>query len=200
MKKTEKMTWYDVTLRQFTLLQDMFKIEDENEMVIGIAEVLFGDDVTELTIPEFTAKLKELNFLNESIPDINPPKKVNVNGREYFMDCLLGNISTAQYVDYINHSKTNDIAKMLSVFLIPEGHKYNDGYDMEQVFNDINDLPIPIVNSAAFFFARQFKLFMRIFQRCSIRQLKKTKMPKEVKKAAIKAVKKSMDMVLSPIS
>lgn len=200
MKKDNKMTWFDVTLRQFQELQELFKIEDETERLLAIAELLLGDDVTNLPINEFAQKIKVLEFMKEPIPEGNPIKKVEVNGRKYYMDCLLGNVTAAQYIDYTNHAKANDICKMMSVFLIPDGHKYNDGYDIEQVFKDVNDLPIPIVNSAAFFFGKQFKLFMEIFQRCSTRKLKKTKMPKKVKKAAIKVVEKSTDMVLSHLS
>lgn len=198
--KEKKMNWYNVTLRQFLMLQELFKVEDENERVIAIAELLLGDNVTSLPLPEFMDKVKKLSFLKEALPENNPPKKVEVNGRKYYMDCLLGNVSTAQYVDYTNFSNTNDICKMMAVFLIPEGHKYNDGYDMEQVFQDVNDLPIPIVNSAAFFFAKQFKTFMRIFQRYSTKQLKKTNLPKEAKESMIEVVNKSVDMALFPLS
>lgn len=200
MKKENKMTWYNVTFRQFLMLQELFKIEDETEKLLSIAELLLGEEITELPISQFKEEIKVLDFLKEALPDSNPPKKVEVNGRKYYMDCLLGNVTTAQYVDYVNHAKTNDICKMMSVFLIPEGHKYNDGYDMEQVFEDINDLPVPIVNNTAFFFGKQFKLFMRIFQRYSIKQIKKTKMPKAAKKAMIEAVEKSMDLALYPLS
>lgn len=200
MKKENKMTWYDVTLRQFLMLQDLFKIEDETERILSIAELLLGEDVVALPISQFKERVKVLEFLKETLPDKNPPKKVEVNGRKYYMDCLLGNVTTAQYVDYVNYAKTNDINKMMSVFLIPEGHKYNDGYDMEQVFEDVLDLPIPIVNNAAFFFGRQFKLSMEIFQRYSIKQIKKTNLKKEAKKAMIEVVKKSMDLASYPLS
>lgn len=194
MKKN--LSWYNVTLKQFLLLQDALKIEDENERMFLVAEALLGSDVTKLPLQEFNKKVQELGFLKESIPESIPPKKVEVNGRKYYIDCLLGNISTAQYIDYVNHSKTNDINKMMSVFLIPEGHKYNDGYNMLQVFDDINDLPIPIVNGVSFFFKRQLETFIRIFQRYSIRKLKKTNLPKEAKKAAIEMVEKSVDLLL----
>ena len=199
-EKKKMMSWYNVSLSQFLKIQEASKIEDNDERLFAVAEAMFGDKVTELPLIEFKEKVGMLTFLGEPLPEVTLPKKVEVNGRKYFMDCLLGNISTAQYVDYTNHAKTNDICKMMSVFLIPEGHKYNDGYDMLQVFNDINDLPIPVVQSAAFFFGKQFSTFMDIFRRYSIRTLKKTKMPKEQMKAAIKVVENSVDMVLYPLS
>lgn len=202
MKETNKMTWYDIKLWQFNKLQELLNgTDDETEKLICMAEVIFGNDVTNLPLRDFNEKMKALDFLNQPVPESIPPKKVEINGRKYFIDCLLGNVSTAQYVDFTNHSKEEkpDLTKMLSVFVIPEGHKYNDGYDMLQVINDINDLPIPIVNNIAFFFGRQYSKFMKIFQSYSIKQIRKTKLPKEVKKQLIEVVQKSTDLVLSPL-
>ena len=165
-----------------------------------MAEILLGDKVTELPIKDFNEQVKQLDFLKEEVPNVVPPQKLEINGRKYYMDCLLGNISTAQYIDFTNHSNTGEVDKMLSVFVIPEGHKYNDGYDMLQVMGDICDLPIPIVNSAAFFFARQFNKFITIFQSYSIRKIKKAKIPKAEKNRLIQIVKNSVDLVLSPLS
>ena len=193
------MKWKDVTLNQFNRLQEVLDIENEEEKVIGIAEIMFGEDVVNLPISEFKKKISELSFLSEPIPNNVPPKKITVNGHKYFVDCLLGNITTAQYIDFTNHSKTNDLSKIISAFLIPDGHKYNDGYDMIEVMNDIKDLPITVVNDIAFFFGRQFSIFMRIFQRYSLKQIKKTKLPKEVKESLTMAVEKSVDLALTPL-
>lgn len=200
MKKEKNMTWYDVTLYQINEIEKAVKIEDDTERVFRLAEIIYGEDVTNLPLKEFNEKVKQMVFLKDEIPNKIPPKKIEVNGRKYFLDCLLGNITTAQYVDFTNQSNTGDLSKMLSVFVIPEGHKYNDGYDMLQVMDDINSLPIPIVNSIAFFFGRQFSVFMKIFQRYSIKQIKKTNIPKEAKENIIKAVEKSVDLVLYPLS
>ena len=199
MSKKNKLNWYNVNLNQFILLQDVFKIEDDTEKMISVAEIILGNDVTNLPLKEFNEQMKQLEFLKEEIPTSVPPKKLEINGKKYFMDCLLGNITTAQYVDFNNHSNTGDFAKMLSVFIIPEGHTYNDGYDMLEVINDIGMLPIPIANSTAFFFGRQFSVFMRIFQRYSAKQIKKTNLPKEVKENMIKIMKDSVNLITTPL-
>ena len=199
-KKKKEMSWYDVTLSKYVRLQELSKLEDDTERLLAVAELMLGEEVTELPIQEFSQEIKKLSFMNAPIPEIKLPKKIDVNGRKYYFDCLLGNISTSQYVDFTTHAKSNDMSKMLSAFVIPEGHKYNDGYDMQMVMSDINDLPIPVVQSAAFFFGTQWELFMKIFQRYSVRRIKKTKLPKEAKENMIKAVKASVDLVLFPIS
>lgn len=194
------MKWNDVKYYQFEKLQELLKIDNDEERMIEVAQLLLGEEVLDLPVAEFSKKVKELDFLQSEMPSGIPPKKITVNGRKYFLDCLLGNVSTAQYIDFTNHSKTNDICKMLSVFLIPEGHKYNDGYDILQVMNDIKDLPVTVVNDTAFFFGRHYNVFMRIFQSYSIKNIKKTNLPKEVKKNMIKVVKDSVDLALYPLS
>lgn len=193
------MTWYDVTLYQFEKLQDLLKIEDEEERMFAIAELLLGEEVTNLPISEFVSATKRLSFLSEEIETKTPPKNLELNGRKYIVDCLLGRISTAQYIDFQNHLKGNDIAVTLSVFIIPKGHKYNDGYDMLQVIDDIKSIPIPIVNSLSFFFSRQFKESMRIFQSYLTKEMKTMNIPKEAKENLIKVVENSVDLILTPL-
>ena len=193
------MTWYDVTLYQFEKLQDLLKIENEEERMFAIAELLLGEEVTNLPISEFVSATKQLSFLSNEIETKTPPKNLELNGRKYIVDCLLGRISTAQYIDFQNHLKGNDIAVTLSVFIIPKGHKYNDGYDMLQVIDDIRSIPIPIVNSLSFFFSRQFKESMRIFQSYLTKEMKTMNIPKEAKENLIKVVGNSVDLILTPL-
>ena len=195
------MKWSDVTLKQFLELKDIMQIEDETDRTIAIAELLLGLDVSNLSLSEFNKKMKELSFLKEEIPNNHIVKKVEINNRKYNIDALLGRVSTAQYVDFTNYMKEeNNITKVLSVFFIPNGHKYNDGYDMEQVIRDMESLPVDIAISESFFFSRQFARFIKIFQSSSIKKLEKTDLPKEVKENLIKVVEDSVNLVLSPLS
>lgn len=193
------MTWNDITYRQLLDIREAANIEDENDRVFAIMEAVFGEDVLNLPLKDFNEKCKELQFLQSSIPNNLHVKNIKVNGREYYFDGLLGKITTAQYIDFQNYQKANDEVKTFSVFIIPKGHKYNDGYDMEQVFNDILDVPAPILFSASFFFIRQFELFIRIFRRYSIKSMKKTGLPKEVMENLEKVVNLSTEMMITPL-
>ena len=191
--------WSTITYRQLLDIREASNIEDENERVYAIMEAIFGEDVLDLPLKEFNEKCKELQFLQSSIPNNLHVKNIKVNGREYYFDGLLGKITTAQYIDFQNYQKNEDEQKTFSVFIIPKGHKYNDGYDMDQVFNDILDVPVPILFSASFFFIRQFELFIRIFRRYSIKQMKKTGLPKEVMENLEKVVNLSTEMMITPL-
>ena len=66
--------------------------------------------------------------------------------------------------------------------------------------NDINDMPIPVVNSMAYFFKAQFAKFIEIFQSSSIKKVKKNKeLSKDEKEKIIKLIKESVDLVSFPI-
>lgn len=200
MNNTKHMlTWNNITYRQLLDIREAANIEDENERVYAIMEAVFGEDVLDLPLKDFNEKCKELQFLQKEIPNDLHVKDIKVNGREYYFDGLLGKITTAQYIDFQNYQKNNDEQKSFSVFIIPKGHKYNDGYDMEQVFNDILDIPVPVLFSASFFFSRQFELFIRIFRRYSIKQMKNLGLPKEAMENLEKVVNLSTTMMLTPL-
>ena len=194
-----KLKWSDIKYRTLLDIREAANIEDENERVYAIMEAVFGEDVLNLPLKNFNEKCKELQFLQKEIPNDLHVKDIKVNGRSYYFDGLLGKITTAQYIDFQNYQKNEDEQKSFSVFIIPKGHKYNDGYDMEQVFNDILDVPVPVLFSASFFFIRQFELFIRIFRRYSIKQMKKLGLPKEAMENLEKVVNLSTTMMLTPL-
>lgn len=199
MNTKHMLKWNDIKYRTLLDIREAANIEDENERVYAIMEAVFGEDVLNLPLKDFNEKCKELQFLQKDIPNDLHVKDIKVNGREYYFDGLLGKITTAQYIDFQNYQKNNDEHKAFSVFIIPKGHKYNDGYDMEQVFNDILDVPVPVLFSASFFFSRQFELFIRIFRRYSIKQMKKLGLPKEAMENMKKVVNLSTTMMLTPL-
>ena len=199
MNTKHMLTWNDIKYRTLLDIREAANIEDENERVYAIMEAVFGEDVLDLPLKDFNEKCKELQFLQKEIPNDLHVKDIKVNGREYYFDGLLGKITTAQYIDFQNYQKNNDEQKSFSVFIIPKGHKYNDGYDMEQVFKDILDMPVPILFSASFFFSRQFELFIRIFRRYSIKQMKKLGLPKEAMENMEKVVNLTTEMMLTPL-
>ena len=194
------LKWNDIKYRTLLDIREAANIEDENERAYAIMEAVFGEDVLDLDLKSFALKCKEIEFLQKPIPNDLHIKDIKVNGREYYFDGLLGNITTAQYIDFQNYQKNNDEYKTFSVFIIPKGHKYNDGYDMLQVIDDIKSIPIPIVNSLSFFFSRQFKESMRIFQSYLTKEMKTMNIPKEAKENLIKVVENSVRLVLSPLS
>lgn len=185
------MNWSNVTLNQFLELPQILALEDDTDRMLSLAELFFGEGVTDLPIPEFNKKMKELEFLKTEVPNNHIVNKININGKVYVIDALLGNMSTAQYIDFTHYLKEGtkkNLDKILAVFFIPKGHKYNDGYDMEEVIKDMGYLPVDIALSESFFFNRQFLKFTQIFQSYSAKRVKKLKLPKKEEEQLLKAI------------
>ena len=133
-------TWKDITLRQFNKIQDLLQEIDEYT-TLNIIDVLYDVDSANMPAMDVMNKYAHsLDFLMTTIPTNEKLKDVyTINQREYNSNINLTQMTTAQFVDYQNYAKENpvDISKCLSVFIIPKGHTYNDGYDLKQVQDDI---------------------------------------------------------------
>lgn len=171
------MNWNDITLRQLKALQEL---ENNTEMTadeksVERLNIIYDEDCTLLPIPQYMQRIKESKFLGEPIPQTKLKKKYVINGREYsiFTDLFL--LSMGQYIDYTNTPKTEP-EKVFAIFFIPCGHKYNDGYDMAQVWEDMLSLPATDVAAMNRFFFRLVKRYQHIFRFCFRRLIKKTTM------------------------
>lgn len=194
MKKENKKTWFDVSLRQFKELQ---KIEEEitdiNELATRRMSVVLGEDVEQLTIPEFVEKTKDCEFLATPIPTVKVKQKYTINGRSYIAMLNPFEMSMGQYIDFKNMQGVKaDWEQLLTIILIPENHKYNDGYDLEQAKKDFLNLPIPDIMAIANFFFRLMKKYRKIFRLSLKRMLKK--------QAGNKEIKKSMEQITEQIT
>lgn len=169
------MKYEDLTVKQMLEIQALDKTGDELNDNMNILAVLFGEDVLSTPVVELKKMIGEI--------DLKPVKetikaKYIINGKYYILDTQM-NITTAQYIDYANYKKNNDIVKMLSVFLIPEGHTYNDGYDILEVIKDIEDMKWVDAEAIGFFFIKRFALFIKIFLNYLEAKMKKDSQMKE---------------------
>lgn len=187
-------SWDDVTLEQFYKIKDILEVQDKYT-VLNLIDIIYGIDSSALPAKDLDRYVKKLQFLNEEIKGNKPSKHYKLNGREYDCHYDLTVISTAQFLDYQNYSKDNKPEDILTVFIFPKGHEYNDGYDIEQVKEDIMQMPITEVYNAAFFFAVQLKIYVNRFQHYLSKNMKKQGM-----KESAQCLKKInlQDLVLFP--
>ena len=121
------------------------------------------DDILDLPILEYHGMAKEAKFLEASF---SIPKDAGRIGRTYNLRkwklkpvSEIGKMSTAQYVDFqhLCDDPLHHLPELVSVFLIPEGHKYNTGYDIIDLQDDIrNTLCVADASSLLAFFFRKF--------------------------------------------
>lgn len=165
------ITLNDLTVKQVMDIKNI-TVEDDVTKALEIVSIVYKTNAEDISINEFQSKLKDID-LSKPIDKPKVKKSYVINGTKYILDKSL-NISTAQYVDYTNYMKEGNLVKILSVFLIPEGHKYNDGYDIFNVMKDMEEMSYPIATSIGFFFLRLLKIYIKLFLPFLIRKLKKT--------------------------
>lgn len=107
----------------------------------------------------------------------------------------MNQLSIAQFIDLqmsINRVETNP-EYMLSVFIVPEGHKYNDGYDADEHVKWIrNNVAIAYSNYIINFFLKWYLKSMRRILLFSRLKTMLTRVPKNTAdRAGAKAQKKA---------
>lgn len=184
------MTWKDITLKQFYQIREILSVEDE-WTALNLIDCIYNIDSQSLAINEL--KKYDISFLNQPIPEAKLQKYYIINGTKYNSNFDLTKVTVAQFIDYQNYLKEDEVKleRLLSVFFMPDGYKdYNSGYDIIKVQEDLLELPIAVAQSIGFFFARQLRVFFWLFRYYLIKQVKKLKMEKAEKKELIKNIKK----------
>lgn len=175
------MNWNNVTLEKYLKIQDVLNEEvlDEEQKTFEIANIIYEQDITELPLPEYVQKMKALSFVNQLPEKDKLANSYTINDTKYKTSANIESIQANQFIDFQNYGKNKDMIGCISCFFIPDGHKYNDGYDMIKVKEDIKQLPITVANSLSFFFKSQLTVLLVLFQRSSYKKMKQMGMSKE---------------------
>jgi hypothetical protein len=184
------MTWNDISLRKFKEISKL-DTKDELEYTSNLIKIVFDiEDPLGLSIPEFKKYVSQLDFIKDE-PKLPKLQLIyNINGRKYIFKGNVFTITAAQFYDWRGFVKQQplDYAQCMSVFFIPEGHKYNDGYDMDEVISDINDMPTPSALKMFFFFVNELRLSHTILLDYLKREFKKMTLQPEQKEAIEKMI------------
>ena len=194
MEITIKNNWDDITWKEYEQIEQILNTDIPSDYkAVHLVSVLTGKPVEELEllpISQFQKFLPALEFLQTEPKTHTHKFEYTINGREYDFKGKIDELTTAQYIDYraYMNEEDKDVIKLMSVFLIPKGHDYNDGYDMEQVMSDIGDMCWLDVRAAAFFFRAWLAAYILILKSSLQKTMKKTmkgktfKEKKEIKK------------------
>ena len=201
-----KKSWRDVTIYEYFNLVDRLSDEGLTEyerevilvsFVMGVTE----DKVWDMTIGEFKANQLNTVFMKEFnvARDCNF-KTINIDGEKYDVCTDLHNFTVAQYIDFQTFyaqrkDNANILASLLACFIIPRGHSYAEGYDVNELKNKIiNGLDILTAEELLFFFLKRYLLLMRAtanYFNWAIRRMKRKGMPVEELEARWEEVKKA---------
>lgn len=154
------MSWENINLRTYAEIYNILTSDEieQDEKLVLITQLIFNINVLEKPIMEVKKYFDEVNsLLKTDIPKEIVQDTYIINNTKYKLFKDVEKISTAMFIDYSNYLQNNfninNYNEFLSIFLIPETHTYNDGYDIRKVQADIdNYLPIVSAVSIADFF------------------------------------------------
>lgn len=152
--------WSNITLRDWYQIQDIISVQDEWTMY-NLLDYLYNIDSSNMPISE--VKNYSLAFMHD-LDALNNVKVDKELDTRYDVDLDITKLSVAQFIDYQNYSKEYNpkLEKLISVFVWPKGHTYNDGYDIKQVQEDILNWPFAVVKKVGFFLAKQLETFINL--------------------------------------
>lgn len=186
-------SWEQLTVAQF---EELCRLQEEHptDCAKYIIEYLYDvADAEQLPIIEYSVYMAGLQkFIGEPVlkAKLTPSATYTIHGRIYRVDITPADFSVAQYTDLTNYLKSGkaSLIDLLAVVVIPDGHLYQDGYDMRQVRSDVGDLPLTAGFAVVGFFGRWSKSYMDTFLRSLTKYLMKGKTgkmhPELVKKLA----------------
>lgn len=160
-------SYKDLSIGKYLELTEILKDEtDDLEIQCELLSILSDmdyDSIVSLPLAEYQRMVSQTAFLLEK-PKVNKsiPSKIKIGGKTYCITKDVASINVAQYIDYQTYSKQgNDnksIPQLLSCFIIPEGCKYGEGYDVAEVINIIRDnMSIVDAVSVCFFFHQKYR-------------------------------------------
>ena len=129
----------DLTIEKYIEVKEVLEYGfDEYETQVKLISVLADldeDAVGNLSLVGFKRYNQKLEFLLNEPPKRMIADKYKLGGYEFNTMTNIQDMTVSQFIDYQTFVKDPDryLVELLSVFLIPKGKKYNDGYDIIDV-------------------------------------------------------------------
>ena len=185
-------SWKELPLGKYKQISKVKEDEDWQWNVLAILNDTTYEDILSRPLEETMALSRDLHRWINDKPVIKPVRKhYEINGHKYDFRGYPRDISTSMYIDFYNTGRKvpDDMADMLSVFMIPEGKKYNVDYDLDEVKKDMEQFNVEDAMSVCDFFSSLFQvLFRRALKqaRKALKQARKDGIPTEEAEKAIK--------------
>lgn len=196
------MNWDNLTLRKFVEIRMVtnhpFYTEDDRVLrIAAIVNDIAYEDLLNLPIARATEYVGTASFLYDKPVPKKHRNSYTLNGRKYSLLKSPSEMTTAQYIDYqtvIVEEFESHLIDLMSIILVPEGHNYNDGYDLEQVRSDIETLSVTEALGISDFFLKQYRRLLKrilLYSRAEM-TIARMKAPKEMK-AEMRQLEKEWD-------
>ena len=131
----------DLPLAKYLKTLEIFNAASLSDLDKNIEILAIYADTTVDSILKLRPDVVEEYFaeMSNSISSYKPsnskrPKKIKINDQVYTINYNIGKLNMAQYIDFqqiiVKKNYLENLPALLSIFIIPKGHKYNDDYDI----------------------------------------------------------------------
>lgn len=144
------------------LVQEDLEPLDMQVKLLSILDGRSENELLQMNFNEFHALVQDSAFLMEQpVPSKKVPNKIIINKKTYEIKKDVSKFTTAQYIDFQTLSAKEDrdryLPYIMACFLVPQGKRYNDGYDVGEVAIEIGEhLSIQDAMNVCFFFQRKY--------------------------------------------
>lgn len=132
--------------------------ELRNVEVVSLLSGRSSDELMSIPFADYRMVANMCDFLNHQPKIQRPKKRYKLGDFDCCVELRPEKLTTAQYIDFkeLASRASDQLVTFLSIFIVPRGKKYNEGYDMRELHEAIREyLPITEAQSiVAFFFDR----------------------------------------------
>lgn len=166
---------------------------DRNVELLSILSDKPVDEIMDMPITDVEIMMNQAAFFASPLPQSKGyavAKKYKIGDMVLIPTSDAKKMNVAQYVDFQTFSKepTKYLVELLSCFLVPEGKRYNQDYDIVQVQELLRDnLSIWDANEITAFFLRKSLLSIRATLISSIWMLRRMKPTMKTRRAIVQA-------------
>lgn len=207
MKKKEKdvFDWDSISIEKYYDIMDILEDKDDDitKNVRIVALILNKDeqDIWNMGMEEAGDYISRLQFLGKFDLPKNPNMNIKLPGYDIKVMKDVTKINVAQYVDFQNFVKIplkDSMEKILSVFLIPNGCGYNEGYDIIDLQKVIREnLSFRVAESLLGFFLMQYGeslISSLAYYRKQIKKAKSPELTEKMEKSMMEIQKRFLDL------
>lgn len=190
---------YDkLTIKKY---RELIELDNSDEMEYGIQILSLLADIPEedlmaMPLDKFSSMMEKTKFLYKEVQKLDYKhlgKTLTINGKKYTIVKDARNLTAGQYIDFKNYMKESEnffstLPYILTVFIVPDGCKYGNGYDIDELADELdNTMDIRTALCISDFFRHQSLFLIKV----SLRYLS-WMMKRAIKKETNKEMKKKM--------
>ena len=161
-----KRNWLDISIKEYYDIQKIVHLDIDgilmNIKLYSMLNNINEDYLHNIPMHKLTAKLKELQFINEKLPKYDIKDNIEIGGKTFHINLDIGKLTTSEYLDYVHYLQIPDnIHLIVSLFVKPcIKHRNMFGkvrYEMVEM--DRKDIQEYLLENMSIVYANELLLF-----------------------------------------